>query len=571
MQTIVRCPNCSHFQDVSELVESSLRAEVTQMLAATARKYDRRLELDMDNLDTAEIFAKLEDASCAEWQLEAYINHVMKDEHCGDILADEARVLSLHSHAARLKPHIHTLLNRLYMSDSSTTSTSCLQHLIWKVLDVMTLEDLSNLVQTFHTNYGLRSLLRSNSWDEKLITTLNKYSPGGSDTATTRDLLLLALEDGAALLDQLLGRAAEDSGKVRTCAEAALEVRPLCRLGSPDTEDTVLVVVQKMVDMLESLHDVTGEDKRQNIFTFLLSLGQTEPAVCVQAALRIIERVLSEFDECISQKTLSCVQLILDMIKTENIYASMNTEVRISLGVSVSVMLNSLSSILLTSERQLKFKETALEIVRAIVDQHGNLVDILNNDNSSYFKPAAENSTPGQRVHQHYFSAAGEQCDRAPAPASGHLLGLAPALLPAEWRLVVRAPGGEAAAAQLLEVGLGLGLWDHDLGYRVLRSVCSELPASWQNLKLFVRCVRDYLQFFDPYQRYTFRLLSAITVEDQKQLIWSSIWSNLVKILEDEDSDMIREVIELLMCIEKDEDNVSTAFEMIKKAMTNSK
>ena len=46
---------------------------------------------------------------------------------------------------------------------------------------------------------------------------------------------------------------------------------------------------------------------------------------------------------------------------------------------------------------------------------------------------------------------------------------------------------------------------------------------------------------------------------------------NLVKILEDEDSDMIREVIELLMCIEKDEDNVSTAFEMIKKAMTNSK
>ena len=554
-------------------MESSLCAEVTQMLAATARKYDRRLELDMDNLDTAEIFAKLEDSSCAEWQLEAYINHVMKDEHCGDILADEARVRSLSSHAARLKPHIHTLLDRLYNSDSSTTSTSCLQHLICKVLDVMTLEDLSNLVQTFHSNYGLRSLLRSNSWDEKLITTLNKYSLGGSDTATTRDLLLLALEDGATLLDQLLGRAAEDSGKVRTCAEAALVARPLCRLGSPDTEDT-LVVVQKVVDMLDGLHDVTGEDKRQNIFTFLLSLGQTEPAVCVQAALRIIERVLSEFDECISQKTLSCVQLILDMIKTENIYASMNTEVRISLGVSVSVMLNSLSSILLTSERQLKFKETALEIVRAIVDQHGNLVDILNNDNSSYFKPAAENSTPGQRVHQQYFSAAAaEQCDRAPAtaPASGHLLGLAPALLPAEWRLVVRAPGGEAAAAQLLEVALGFGLWDHDLGYRVLRSVCSELPASWQNLKLFVRCVRDYRQFFDPYQRYTFRLLSFITVEDQKQLIWSSILSNLVKILEDEDSVMIREVIELLMCIEKDEDNVGTAFEMIKKAMSNSK
>ena len=46
--------------------------------------------------------------------------------------------------------------------------------------------------------------------------------------------------------------------------------------------------------------------------------------------------------------------------------------------------------------------------------------------------------------------------------------------------------------------------------------------------------------------------------------------SNLVKILEDGDSVMIREVIELLMCIEKDEDNVGTAFEMIKKAMSNS-
>ena len=81
----------------------------------------------------------------------------------------------------------------------------------------------------------------------------------------------------------------------------------------------------------------------------------------------------------------------------------------------------------------------------------------------------------------------------------------------------------------------------------------------------------EYRQFFDPYQRYTFRLLSFITVEDQKQLIWSSILSNLVKILEDGDSVMIREVIELLMCIEKDEDNVCTAFEMIKKAMSNSK
>ena len=60
-----------------------------------------------------------------------------------------------------------------------------------------------------------------------------------------------------------------------------------------------------------------------------------------------------------------------------------------------------------------------------------------------------------------------------------------------------------------------------------------------------------------------FRLLHVVTHEDLKQLLWSSILSNLSKLLQDLDEDKTKETIELFLCLDLKKENVLTAIELI--------
>ena len=55
-------------------------SEVLQILKATAQKYDRSLELNLDSMELDEIMEKLETGKCPAWQTEAYLGHLMTNE-----------------------------------------------------------------------------------------------------------------------------------------------------------------------------------------------------------------------------------------------------------------------------------------------------------------------------------------------------------------------------------------------------------------------------------------------------------------------------------------------------------
>ena len=61
------------------------------------------------------------------------------------------------------------------------------------------------------------------------------------------------------------------------------------------------------------------------------------------------------------------------------------------------------------------------------------------------------------------------------------------------------------------------------------------------------------------------RLTHVLVQEDLKELLWSSIFANLSKSLQDGDENIIKEVLELFMSLDENQENVITATELILK------
>ena len=65
-------------------------------------------------------------------------------------------------------------------------------------------------------------------------------------------------------------------------------------------------------------------------------------------------------------------------------------------------------------------------------------------------------------------------------------------------------------------------------------------------------------------------MLHVISHEDLKQLLWSSIFANLSKLLQDFDNDNIKKVLEQFLSLDHDKENVLVAIELIKNARNKS-
>ena len=61
-------------------------------------------------------------------------------------------------------------------------------------------------------------------------------------------------------------------------------------------------------------------------------------------------------------------------------------------------------------------------------------------------------------------------------------------------------------------------------------------------------------------------MLLVITHEDLQQLLWSSIFVNLSRLLQALDNDKIKETLELLLSLDHKKENVLTAIELIMNA-----
>ena len=76
--------------------------------------------------------------------------------------------------------------------------------------------------------------------------------------------------------------------------------------------------------------------------------------------------------------------------------------------------------------------------------------------------------------------------------------------------------------------------------------------------------------FIKKLNPFNLRMLHVISHEDLKQLLWSSIFANLSKLLQDFDNDNIKKVLEQFLSLDHDKENVLVAIELIKNARNKS-
>ena len=420
-----------------------------------------------------------------DWQTEAYLGHLINE---GDICAALTRTENLSvlmDKSSFLVKHTRNLLNSLYMNSESVPPA--LLSLIRKVLDEMSFEEAFEIHQTFHCDYGLVNSLRSSSWDEQFVLALNKFSLSADDKSTNKEILILSVEDGSGFIDNVLANAADDGGKVRTCAQILLVVSHLCK---EREKDGSFILVQKILRILLDEEQI-DEIRRQNIFNLLLTLGNSEPDFCLQVISRVVSYIFSEIsNEGITFKILSYTNLFLDVLKIDIVRTMLSKEFKSKLGVPFALELNVVSAISLPTDNQLKFKEHAIDILKRTFASHEELTNILSEDNLNYFKKGSDISVSlRQKINQNYFKSVTEEVVLDVSHSdqeSGQLMELVPTLMPVEWRLVCRSDLGPRLIPTITELLFYLDIDSH-VCYRVLRSLCSELQNSWTMLIQLIR------------------------------------------------------------------------------------
>ena len=232
--------DCRHLMKNLTVAERDrqLLAEVDQAMAATARRFSRSLELNMEEMELGQVVERIGVVETPDWQRQAYLQHLMSDENFEQVLANDDFVTKLGKHVKYLTEHCQKIMNF-----SLEKGSELLHRLTREVLNETDADQLVTILDSFHSVHGLNSQLRAANWEERLVLLLNKFSLASEDESLTKELLLLSLEDGESLVKRLVETAAQNKGKISSCASLLVRLKVLCRTPIAESEFLLTGVV----------------------------------------------------------------------------------------------------------------------------------------------------------------------------------------------------------------------------------------------------------------------------------------------------------------------------------------
>ena len=181
------------------------------------------------------------------------------------------------------------------------------------------------------------------------------------------------------------------------------------------------------------------------------------------------------------------------MLKLDQFLVKLNRDLKFELGVPFAMELNAVSRHFAPSDCELKFKELAIDILRPLCASHQEMKNILRRDNLHYFQPSPDNCVSlRQKISQTYSKSLNEKDAALELGGSdqdyGQMIGFVSTLMPGEWRPVCKSdPAPDTMILPVTQELILLQELDSQVSYRVLRSLCSELPASWTNMQQMIR------------------------------------------------------------------------------------
>jgi len=516
---------------------SPLVTQIEQMLSATAKLYTRSMELDIDNLDLEQIFSKLKENN-EDWKINAYVNHIMSLDDIDQVLSDKKYLEILMKYTLQLKQFVEIFIMNIFNSIADFDLE--LKKLVNNILMKMSLDDLVCLFNSYHLKFGLESKLKTDNFSERLTLLLNKHSVvnQSSDDGENikKEIFLLGIEDGKEFLRLLLLEAAENSGKVNTVGQILKTVPSLCKY-KPD-DNSRFILTNMTMDIIGKFQ--MQENKVQNIFSLLLTFCDQNPDICLQALIQLLQNIFRGVNEGLLLTKTDYLKFLHTMIKHKNImkYLAENSSVKTIIVAALAYLLSFINGFGNLDNQMLSIKTTIIESLKVLRIRP---------------KFAASTSTLKKTIQEGNLSTGTSVMNSVSSEDTlGELMCIAHLLIDNEWEFLCRIDSTCEPIFRVLEILISLGKQEADKQacYHMIRSVCTEMPLSWQNVLLLIR------------------LLFIIEDEDQRKIVWSCIHNNLSKLLNEGQECHLetRKTLELLLLLdEANHDQITIAIKLLNK------
>jgi len=529
--------------DTSKLQKLEHVTEVLQIMTGFAQLYDRKVELNMEDLELETIFHQL---SLSEgWKKQAYVDHILEQE-LGNVLWNEAQLDILLENYESLGSHVGKLLNHFLNSDNILLLKQI--DLVGKIIDNLLDIEVEKIFTSFHHQFGLTKKLLRGDFLQRFVAILNRTSGNThKESFIKKEFMILAMEDGEMVVKELFNEASKSKGNVEACVSLMLLLDNVCKVESDQVSLFSKLVIQFITDSNNS-----GKSF-ENVVFMATTVLQSEPSYGPDIIEGVVDAVWTKICQYQMEKATYLADMMIGILKKPQVESFLEHTLKLKVCVCFITILNKVIGLPLSLEEGFKMKEVTLEIVGLLMQNSpfkAKLIDILNREYVSYFS-TVDAPTLLDYIHYLNWKKDLKLCGTALSPAelTSQLVSCLPKLLSSEWKalptvLALVCPKVEVLTIIVDCLVLRLESSSPGLRHYMVLAFCS-LITTTTHLDSIVMVVRELI-----------RMLEVVT-EEQREVIWPCIHNTVGNVLslqlENKDS-LIREIVEMTCMIEKCEE-----------------
>merc|ERR1712142_1027820 len=507
---------CKQFlENICNLQKIEHVTEVLQIMSGFAQFYDRKVELNMDDMELETIFKQL--TLSEGWKRQAYVDHVL-DQELSQVLWDEDQLDVLIKNADCLGLHMNKIMDHFL---GSTQTLLCKQKdLVGEIFETLTDIQVAEISTCFHAQYGLSKKLRRENFMQRFVSILNRTSGNtNQEPLIKKDIMILAIEDGETVIRELFDEALKNKGKVDACAMLMIILINVCKVES----DNVPLFPNLVTNfLLDSSNDSTG---LENVVSLATSVLQSEPCFTPYIIEGALKAVWTQFDKFQLKKAAEFANLILGILKTNKHECVIESTLQLRVCICFINILNNLEAMSVNMEQTLQLKEVTLGIIGLLIHTNTNLIKILKRENVSYFS-TVDSPTVLDYIHYTTWQKDTKLSSPAISPAtlSTQLVSCLPKLLQSEWKCLpaiveLVCPTAEALSIITDCLILSLSTAGSELAHNMVLALCS-----------LITNIINSQDEVDTVLRELFMLLEVVTIE-LREIIWPCIHNTVGKFL----------------------------------------
>ena len=518
----------------SKLQELAHVTEVLEIMSGFAQIYDRKVELNMEEMELESIFQQL--TISVGWKKQAYVDYLF-EQNLKQVLWNEAQLENLFANHACLGQHVGKLITHLVPCDQALSSKQ--KELVGKILEDIPVGEVETTFANFHNQFGLTTKLKRKDFSQRFVSTLNRASVVTEKSSINKEFLILAIEDGESVIRELFEEASNNKGKVDTCAMLMILLVNVCKVET-DTKPLFSKLVTEFI--LGSTNDVKNSE---NVFGLTSIVLQSEPCFSLEIVELFLKEVWTQWENVQVGRAASLAEMVLGILRQKSVMVCIGNTLKLKVGVLFITLLNNLLDYPERVEKTLKMKEVMLEIIGLLFKSSclkAKLMNLVKKENISYFT-SVDCPTLLDHIHSTFWQKDVKLSPSllSPAQLSSQLLPCLSQLLQLEWLclpalLESLCPTAPALATIIDCLVLALETTGPGLAHHMVLALCSLITST--TCQASVAAVLREL----------FVLLSGVR-EDLRGIIWPCLHNTLGKYLslniEGRDS-LVREVLAMV-------------------------